>query len=751
MILNDFDREKFRRLQFFRAAAAAVLIVALNNIAELGTPSVFLIAAAALGIALGGALLLKPTSFWKTALFHFVVFGCGALALRVMNFVSTAVSQSPSGDLSFFRFSDHITLLTLAYLCGYVTTWVYWTLPATLTIEAAAFAAGGICLLSAHRNYHLDAPKTVSALAWHFGLQPQHVVIGFGILMTALISVYLALSSDRPIIGTDLPVRDRGRFRRWILIAAPAIYLLLFGGYAAYINAKYSEQISRASNGVGQNNEEGQSPLGFHSAVGKTKQPALLVRLEGDYKENPWAPMLYLREGALSEFNGHEIVNASSRYDVDVPRVTPGQPYTSRITDPGPFRKQLVYSVYYLAQHRTPIAIDFPTALRAVRNPDPQRFQLAYRAVSFAPVVKLSEIIGEAVGDDRWEGDTWKHYLRAPGSLTAQDRVGDIPFDKPTPDSHKEDLRYAALAKSLVAGMETPVQKAAAISKYLSEQSIYTRQPGHGDAGDADPVAPYLFAEKKRGYCVHFAHAAVYLMRLAGIPARIGTGYLTDLTYAKDGHILLMMGDRHAWPEVYVRNYGWVVVDVQPTQAENEQTLVPDEKLLEELMTKLDPAEQFIAPVPPAPSRSEKSVSERILETIFQPAYAAAAVLLLVLSWLALKSWLWYSHLLPADPGRRMKRAYRSFACRNTDLGTPRSSGETRREYSAKLAGCGVDLQALTGLTEEFVYRGAQPDQGERLSQSLRTAATSLRLAFPSWRRFIAFLSAKSIYHLGRW
>ena len=150
------------------------------------------------------------------------------------------------------------------------------------------------------------------------------------------------------------------------------------------------------------------------------------------------------------------------------------------------------------------------------------------------------------------------------------------------------------MLEEITAEPDPPILKAAMIVHYLSEESIYTTKPEHQVSEEGDPVAPYLFGEKKRGYCVHFAHAAVYLMRLAGIPARIATGYLTDLTYAKDGHILLHLGDRHAWPELYVRNIGWVVADVTPKNAEGEQVIIPDENLLEELISKIDPVVEFL-------------------------------------------------------------------------------------------------------------------------------------------------------------
>ena len=43
----------------------------------------------------------------------------------------------------------------------------------------------------------------------------------------------------------------------------------------------------------------------------------------------------------------------------------------------------------------------------------------------------------------------------------------------------------------------------------------------------SDPTADFLFGDRI-GYCVHFAHAAAYLLRARGLPARIAAGYVAD-------------------------------------------------------------------------------------------------------------------------------------------------------------------------------------------------------------------------------
>ena len=83
------------------------------------------------------------------------------------------------------------------------------------------------------------------------------------------------------------------------------------------------------------------------------------------------------------------------------------------------------------------------------------------------------------------------------------------------------------------------------------------------------------------------------MLRSLGIPARIATGYLTDLSQAKDGHILLRMSDRHAWAEAYITQKGWVPFDTQPEQVESHADTQVDLKLLEELMGLVGPGEEL--------------------------------------------------------------------------------------------------------------------------------------------------------------
>jgi len=74
----------------------------------------------------------------------------------------------------------------------------------------------------------------------------------------------------------------------------------------------------------------------------------------------------------------------------------------------------------------------------------------------------------------------------------------------------------------------------------------------------------FLF-DTREGFCEHFSSAFVILMRGAGIPARVVTGYTGGVPNRVGGYWVVRQMDAHAWSEVWLDGEGWVRVD--PTAA----------------------------------------------------------------------------------------------------------------------------------------------------------------------------------------
>jgi transglutaminase-like putative cysteine protease len=89
----------------------------------------------------------------------------------------------------------------------------------------------------------------------------------------------------------------------------------------------------------------------------------------------------------------------------------------------------------------------------------------------------------------------------------------------------------------------------------------YTLQPPLLGRNSVDE---FLF-DTKQGFCEHFASSFVFLMRAAGVPARVVTGYQGGDTNPVDGYMVVRQADAHAWAEVWLESSGWTRVD--PTAA----------------------------------------------------------------------------------------------------------------------------------------------------------------------------------------
>ncbi len=79
-----------------------------------------------------------------------------------------------------------------------------------------------------------------------------------------------------------------------------------------------------------------------------------------------------------------------------------------------------------------------------------------------------------------------------------------------------------------------------------------------------DSVDEFLF-KTREGFCEHYASAFTVLMRAAGVPARVVTGYQGGELNPVDGFWLVRQADAHAWAEVWLADRGWTRVD--PTSA----------------------------------------------------------------------------------------------------------------------------------------------------------------------------------------
>jgi transglutaminase-like putative cysteine protease len=101
----------------------------------------------------------------------------------------------------------------------------------------------------------------------------------------------------------------------------------------------------------------------------------------------------------------------------------------------------------------------------------------------------------------------------------------------------------------------------AALARFHNGGFSYTLAPA---PLGRDAMDDFLF-DTREGFCEQYASAFTVLMRAAGVPARVVTGYQGGY-WSQLGHYLLVrQSDAHAWSEVWLAGRGWVRVD--PTAA----------------------------------------------------------------------------------------------------------------------------------------------------------------------------------------
>ncbi len=133
------------------------------------------------------------------------------------------------------------------------------------------------------------------------------------------------------------------------------------------------------------------------------------------------------------------------------------------------------------------------------------------------------------------------------------------PLDLALPQAGNPQLR--ALAAGWAA-LNDPEQRLQAAERWFRSQPFrYSLTPGA--LSGSDGLDRFLF-EQQSGFCGHYASAFSALMRAAGVPSRVVSGYLGGRWVVPLGgarYLELRQSDAHAWSEVWLPRRGWVAVD----------------------------------------------------------------------------------------------------------------------------------------------------------------------------------------------
>ena len=277
-----------------------------------------------------------------------------------------------------------------------------------------------------------------------------------------------------------------------------------------------------------------------------------------------------------------------------------------------------------------------------------------------------------------------------------------------------------------------PFAQAIAISAWLSHESIYSLKSKHADNGD--PTADFLFGDHT-GYCVHFAHAATFLLRARGLPARISAGYAADESRRGSGStILLQQRDAHAWAELYLDGFGWIIVDVAPERVLDPPSTPPDQEL-QRMLGELARGDKTAGKQPDGKPKgpSLKEVLRGMGETVA----ALLALLYAVKLWRRLAPYL-------AGAGSIHRVAYRAALDALVETGWSRAPGETRERFAARAQASVPSLTPLTRAHLDRAWGSQRLTSVAQMRKLARAAAIEARHRAPLWRVILGVIDPTS-------
>lgn len=136
------------------------------------------------------------------------------------------------------------------------------------------------------------------------------------------------------------------------------------------------------------------------------------------------------------------------------------------------------------------------------------------------------------------------------------------------PPDYNPRARALAAAWRAELGVDDVAIMQRMLDYYRRQVFIYTLSP---PLLGEDSIDEFLF-DSKRGFCEHFSAGFVFMMRAAGIPARVVTGYQGGELNPVDGTLVVRQSDAHAWAEIWLKGRGWLRVDptaaIAPTRIE---------------------------------------------------------------------------------------------------------------------------------------------------------------------------------------
>ncbi|MBO4207928.1 transglutaminase TgpA family protein, partial [Micromonospora echinofusca] len=118
--------------------------------------------------------------------------------------------------------------------------------------------------------------------------------------------------------------------------------------------------------------------------------------------------------------------------------------------------------------------------------------------------------------------------------------------------------------RELIAGRTTDYDRVRAIYDFFSAKNGFRYQLSTERGTSGQEIVDFL--ENRVGFCQQYAAAMAWLVRAAGIPARVAFGFTNGSGRQGDTYTLTNR-NLHAWTEVFFNGIGWVPFDATPADS----------------------------------------------------------------------------------------------------------------------------------------------------------------------------------------
>lgn len=641
-----------------------------------------------------------------------------AVALSVpvsASFTTSELLVSLLGPMPSYQTGQMVFWLVLAGSTGLILRLLarrynWGSLPELLFV-ASAF----VITLAAHQRGMIDRPYFIGDFALIRGIDPSTILMAIGVSAVLALAILLIMENNHRRLPYHFSV-----------LALLCFSLLFYVQFFGMPTPRLTDDLGLTGQSSPSGGSQSDNPFrdGENDASDR-EAPVAIVLFRDDYE--PEGGAYYFRESAYSQFNG-TLLWTAERDDLDRDLVSEFPASRIEVNEPvlgQDRRRSITTTIGLLTPHRSPFGLDAPVRFENAPNPNSLRFRQTYTVESLVPEFTFPDLIGRRPGSPDWTLAQWSEYLAMP-----------------------DDPRYQTFAQQLVGGLreefvDDPYAKALAVKSWLDQNGIYSLKNEHAYA--TDPAASFLFGDLT-GYCIHFAYAATYLYRSLGIPARVGVGYSVPSANRAGGSALLIQAvNGHAWPEIYLQDLGWVIVDPAPAQSLVDMSVDPQDSLQQLLGDMLRDDAAFASFL--AEQRGNADIS--------------LAALLRVLSLLAL-ALLMAAYLIRiyragaplwSSASSQYRVQYRAALDTLAAFGLYRRAGESREAFARRVAVYSSAFQTLTdwhlasapgygispGGTVELGRQNTLHSAGD-WHTCRRHVKQQLNASLPAWRRAVALI-----------